>query len=158
MGTLSPQNTEIISDIRVIHNFVKYDFLQIFKKISKEICSWVKEKYFTVLECSTYIFILFEKSKGTIWDFIWFSKHISIWKKSTNCAQSNFSGELVKNRKVPVNTWRRKIIFSSTAQWSVMILDFFLPGGPVYFIFFHSNIFSLLIVNWIFLKVLKFFF
>ena len=111
VGTLSPQNTEIISDIRVIHNFVKYDFLQIFKKISKEICSWVKEKYFTVLECSTYIFILFEKSKGTIWDFIWFSKHISIWKKSTNCAQSNFSGELVKKQKSPGTDLKMKNSF-----------------------------------------------
>ena len=104
VGTLSPQNTEIISDIRVIHNFVKYDFLQIFKKISKEICSWVKEKYFTVLACTTYIFILFEKSKGTIWDFIWFSKHISIWKNLQIVLRATLVVKLIKNRKVPIAT------------------------------------------------------
>ena len=79
-----------------MHNFVKYDFFRIFKKISKKFCSWAKKKNSLsqndpniYLSSSGDLKAQFEGSFAIL-------NSLVIEKSLKNCAQSHFSGELGK--------------------------------------------------------------
>ena len=79
-----------------MHNFVKYDFFRIFKKISKKFCSWAK-KNISLSQNDPNIYL---SSSGDLkaqlegsFDIL---NPLLFEKCLKNCAQSNFSGELGK--------------------------------------------------------------